>query len=431
MDSAPATIVMPGELDIFSPENLQNAILHQEKSLLKPISVISYPLTTLEFHSRATNDRYRRLDETFLDMEVCLRSEDGAAPIVEQDVACISNLLYSLFQTCEIYFNEKLVVRIDNFGYYSYINTLLSFSKQAADTFLQSAMFFPDSPAFFETAGENNKGFTHRKNLLSGGKPCHLFGKLRCGLFNQPLLIPQGIDLRVKLSFANENFYMWEADGATSLKLHVTDATLQLQNVAVSPSLLLSHARVFSQANAHFPHKRVETKCFTTPTGGRNIHLNSVCTGPIPSFICLAMIENSVFNGNRKKNSFTFLHKSATSISAFVNSHEYKIGPMDFHSTHPNFLKSYYQSLISATGADKRPSPHMITPEAYQHGCFLACFDTSIDGMGGPYSSIPNAGTTRLEINFSKPLDTSLTCLVLLEFDSVLTIDGSRNISIY
>ena len=424
------TPVIPAELNIFSNTKIQNAILGDQIVACKPVNALTLPLSTLEFASSGSNETYRDLSQTFLRLKVCLRAEDGMVPIVDQEVACVNNLLYSLFQTLEVYLGGKLVCREDYYGYKSYVESLLNFSAEAARTHLTSAMFYLDTPGEVLTAGDANEGFRKRKSLLAGGRSCELYGRVRCGLFNQPLLLPQGLDLRVKFTFAPESFYMWGAEGADVLKLHIQDASLYTRNVILSPPLLLSHARILAQTNAVYPMKRVECKAFTVPPGSRNITLNSVSTGRLPSFLCCAMLENSTFNGNRHQNSFAFVHKSVTSVSIFVNSLEHKIGPMDFNSTNSTYAFAYY-SLFASTGADSRPTPHMITPEMFSHGTFLVCKDLTPDASGNTgHSNIPNSGEVRIELTFAVAIETAVTCLVLLEYDATLEIDSSRNILI-
>ncbi|KAJ1526277.1 hypothetical protein ONE63_009431 [Megalurothrips usitatus] len=152
------------------------------------------------------------------------------------------------------------VTGIDQFGYYSYINSLLNFSKDATETFLTTSMFYLDSPEAINTAGDENQGFKKRKEQLAGGKTCQLFGRLRCGFFKQPLLLPPGLDLRVKLTFATENFYMWAAEDA-NINLRVTDATLHCKNVI---DTRLAARRRHSSTTTSFT--TTTTNTFTTTT---------------------------------------------------------------------------------------------------------------------------------------------------------------------
>lgn len=422
--------MIPAQLNIFSQPRVQSAILGHNITAHKPVNALTLPLSTLEFVSTGNSEFYRDLSETYLQLTVCLRSEDGGAPILDQDVACVNNLISSLFSCLEVFLNEKCVCRIDHYAYKAFIETLLNYSSEAANTHLTTSMFHLDTPRHIDTPGDANVGFAKRKQLLSGGKNCQLFARLRCGLFDQPLFLLNGFDLRLKFTFHPEAFYMWGVEATNGIRLHVTDATLFCKNVALSPPLLMSHARVLAQTHATYPMKRVESKTYTTAPGSRNITLNSVCSGRLPTFMCMVMIDNTTFNGNRQRNSFSFVHKSVTSISIFVNSVEHKLDHIDFHSLEQKWATAYH-SLFTATGADMRPSPLMITPEMFSKGTFLVCKDFSRDASGNlTHTSVPLNGELRIEISFANPLDSALTCLVLLEHDCIMEIDAARNILI-
>lgn len=423
------TGVVPPQLNIFSPNRSQNAILGYHDTDLRSQTAINHPLSTLEFISNGGNQYYRDLSECYLGMTVAMRAEDGSSPPADTGMGVVNNLLYSLFQTMEVYFNEKLVIRIDHFGYVSYISTLLGYGQEAAKTHLTSNLFYLDSPTKVDVASDENEGFKTRKSILEKGKVCELYGRLKCGLFDQPLLIPQGIDMRIKLTFAPEKFYLWSGNESTD-RLHVMDAHLKIRQVVVNPGVLIAHAKVLSQNNALYPLKTVEAKAFTVPPGGRSISINSVCSGKLPTFLCFAMVPNLNFNGDIKRNPFAFVHKSISNVSIYVNAQEHRIGPIDFHSTQPHFTQAYY-TLFSAFGADKRSGSHMITPEMFAHGSFLICKDLTPDASGNlTHTSLAENGVVRIECSFAAEFDTAITCLVLLEYDAVLEIDVNRNFHI-
>lgn len=418
---------VPPALDIFSRTKIQNAILGRSHFAIKPLCAVTQPLSCLEFCHTGNSDQYRDLSQTFLQLKVQLKAEDGAALIVDNGVGVVSNLLYSLFQTFEVFLNERCVCRIDNFGYKCYLETLLNHNKQAADTHLQTGLFFLDTPEHVNSAVENNEGFVARHAALTGSKICELFGPLHCGLFDQPLLIPNGLDLRVKLTFASPDFFLWGGDANARAVLHVVDSTLHLKTVNVNPGVLIAHAKILAQCNALFPYKRKEMRSFTVAPGARSFSLNSVCQGRLPSFLCFAMIENISFNGHQQHNPFAFIHKSITNISIYVNSDEYKIGPIDFHSRNPQHASSYHQ-LFSTFGLNSSTS-HMITPQMYSHGYFIVPIDISPDGSGHvSHTSLASNGVVRIEATFANPLDSAITCLVMLEFDGILELDSARNV---
>lgn len=427
--SAGVIACLPPELDIFSRSRIQNAIHGSQVVELKPVSALSRPLSVLEFHSSGSTDLYRDLFHTYLRLKVCLRSEDGGAILLpDPGIGVVNNLLYSLFQTFEVIVNGKVVLRIDNFGFCTFVSDLLNFTPLAANGPMTSALFYLDTPAEVNTAGEANLGYKERHERLSMGKICELYGRLKGGIFNQSLLLPSGLDIRVRLTFAPESFYMWNDTPNRDVRLHVQDASLFVKHVSINPSVLIAHAKILAQTNAIFPFKRTEVKSYTIPPGGRSLALNSVCNGKLPSFLCFTMVDNLAYNGDVTKNPFALIHKSITHLSIFVDAVEHRIGPMDFHSTTPYFTCAYH-TLFSTFGLDSKSVPHMITPSMFEHGSFLICKDLSADGSGNvAHTNLAKNGELRIEAAFANEIDSAITCLVLLEYDAVMEIDQARNI---
>lgn len=417
----------PPELDIFSHPRIQNVILGSHVTALKPTCGIQHPLSTIEFFSSGSNDYYRDFSHVYLRLKVQLRADDGGNLILDNGVGVVNNLLYSMFQTFEVYLNEKLITRIDHYAYKSYLESLLSRSSDALNTHMSSSLFYLDTPAHITSSTDDNAGFKKRKDLLSAGKAVEMYGRLKCDLFDQPLLFPNGIDLRIKLTFAPESFFMWFPNDVISAKLHVMDASLYVKQVAINPGVLMAHAKILSQTNAHYPLKRVEMKAFTVSPSGRSLSLNSVCTGKLPSYICFTMVRNIDFNGNFLTNPFALIHKSVTNLSIFVNADEHRFGPMDFHTRDVHFAFAYH-SIFTGSGIGSKNAGNLITPEFYSHGAWMVCADLTPDASGNiAHTSIPNNGVLRVEATFGHEIDVALTCLCLLEYDAVLEVNKERN----
>jgi len=421
---------MPSQLDICSRSRIQNAILGHQILGVKPLNAISQPLCSLEFSHSGASDYYRDLSYVYLKLKVCLKEANGAPLSVDHSVGVVNNLLYSLFQTMEVFLNSKCVARIDNYGYKSYIETILNYSSNAAETHLKTAMWYLDDPDHVNDTTDANLGFTKRKNLLTNSKPVELYGRLKCGLFNQSLLIPGGVDFALKLTFQNPSFFLWSGAAEQHVVLHVMDSTLYLKQVAINPGILIAHSKILAQTNALFPMKKVECKSFTVAPGARSFSLNSVASGRLPSFLCFTMVNNAAFNGNLKQNPFAFVHKSITDLSIFYNNVEFKVDKMDFHSDSQNFSAAYH-SLFNTIGTDKNGLSHQLTYDMFAKGGFLICRDFSPDNSGHvSHCSLASSGIVRIGANFANPIDEVITCVVLLEYDCVMEMDASRQIFI-
>lgn len=419
-------IVVPSQLNCFGPGLQQDSIVGSKYQVLYPVNVLTRPLSFIEFHSPGVADLLRDLSYMYLGLKVCARDAEE-----KLDVSCslVNNMLHSLFIRLEIHANERCIVQIDNYGYYALLYTLFNNSPEAATAQLTTQGFYFDDPKNHEVAGADNTGWAKRKALLAGGKTVELFGPLYSGLTNLRQLVPSGVDLRVRLTLQNEDFYMWSEEGNTD-KLHILEAALYIKQILLNPGVLLAHAKILAENNAVYPLKNVDMRTFTVPSGGRSITLNSICMGKLPSFFACVMVNNKHFNGVLTQNPYSFVHKSLTSATLFVNADRIEFPPVDFHTKNICFQRCYHE-LFSSFGLDRRGTSNLITPDMFQHGTFILVKDLTPDSSGHvSHTAIPAAGTLRLELQFAKELDTALTILCLLEFDAVMEVTNARNVFI-
>jgi len=103
-----------------------------------------------------------------------------------------------------------------------------------------------------------------RWDKLSGSKELQVFGRLHSVLFNFPLVLLPGVNIKIKLTKARTSFYMMgkEVDSKNTFKF--LDAQLLVKRVKTDPVTLLVHtATLNTGALARYNMTRVELKTFT------------------------------------------------------------------------------------------------------------------------------------------------------------------------
>jgi len=64
----------------------------------------------------------------------------------------------------------------------------------------------------------------------------------------------------------------------------------------------------------------------------------------------------------------------------------------------------------------------------YINGYFITLFDLTPDRSASEaHTSLPENGNIRIELQFSKPLPESITCLLYLEYESTVLVNFSRS----
>lgn len=144
---------------------------------------------------------------------------------------------------------------------------------------MEASAFFLDTAENLDNIEEGkNLGLDKRKALIAESAEFELIGRLHADMLNQHKYLLNNVDLRIVLSLQRPEFYALEADTLTS-KVKITDATLYINHVTISPSILVAHENVLARTNAVYPYTRVEVKSYTVPVGSTSLSLDNVVIG--------------------------------------------------------------------------------------------------------------------------------------------------------
>lgn len=426
------TECLKSELDLFSQRDIQTSILNKQEVIYKPLATIDNP-TQLEFLIPGHGDFYRDLSTIKLAIKLKMVKADGGDLEENTDISCVNNLLHSLFSQCSIALNGKSITPSeDDYHYRAYIETLLNYGNDASLTHLSTVFWYLDDGVEGVVAKDTNKGYIKRKKLLARSNEVELIGRLHADLFNQTKLLLNGVDIRIRLTKARSEFFLLGPSNDTKVLLKITDASLHVKNIEISPAILLAHSQALLAASAIYPINRVEMKTVTIAAGARGVALDNVILGQIPKTIVFAMVDNESYVGAVSRNPFEFKHYSLSYFATFVNGVQIPAEALtpSFGEGGRNYTMAYH-TLFSGTGIHHQNTGHMITEDMFGHGYFLLAFDLTPDSAGTEsHSSIPKQGSVRFDLRFKDPLDRTVTCIIYAEYDGTLSIDNNRNVFI-
>ena len=99
----------------------------------------------------------------------------------------------------------------------------------------------------------DNRGHARRTKLAEESKIISLFARPCLDLCNQQRLLPNGVDIKLRLVRSSDSFCLM-GDG----NLVIKDAALYVRKVKLSPSVQLGHIKALEHGTAKFPVKRAE-----------------------------------------------------------------------------------------------------------------------------------------------------------------------------
>lgn len=419
---------MKSELDIFATPIIQTSILKSEEISYSPLASIDNNPSNIEFISYGNGDTYRDLSSIHILIKGQFIKNDGkeyATADVDQPTL-INNSLHSIFRQVNISFNGTPISQIDNnYNYRAYIENVLNYGTDAAETHLQCALWNLDSGELDELT-DKNKGYTQRKVLFQNSNVVEMMGKLHGDILNQPLLLINNVDMRITFSLAKKEFFtMSKIDS----DFKITEAKLYMKHLHINPKILLAHNSVLEQVNAKYYFDRVLVKTFTVPSNLSSISLDNVVSGILPTTLVFGMVDSSAYNGDLKKNPYNFQHLNINQFALYVNGTPVPNTALEMNFKKSQFTRAYH-TLFSGTGILHKDRGHQITKDLFKSGYFLLAFDLSSSGMAHDNcTELNNQGNIRIEARFSKPLPVNITCVIYNQFSSsCIELDKYRNV---
>ncbi|XP_070571283.1 uncharacterized protein F54H12.2-like [Ptychodera flava] len=210
--------------------------------------------------------------------------------------------------------------------------------------------------------GEVNKGLKNEYAFTSGSQVVDMVGPIHSDLFFQPKYLMNGVELRLKLNRSKNAFSLVSSAENSGFKAVVTEATLLVRKIKLSPSL--------------------------------------------PKRVVLGLVDNDAFNGSYKKNPFNFKHYGMTSLVLNVSGKQVPSKPLKLDFTKAggqSFIMAYY-SLFTGTNKIGRDEGININRYEYDNGYTLFAFDLTPDlSADGGHLNLVKEGNLGIELSSDKP----------------------------
>jgi hypothetical protein len=422
-----SSIAVLSLVDLFGVPPTQGCVERDIETEHRPLSTLSNT-SCIEFNVITAPDEYMRLDESFLTLKVrvkLVKKTDGAWTADHwEGVVPVQYLLHSLFKQVDVTIGQRdVTLSPQTYAHRSYLEALLGYSKEAKDSHLQSA-FWMDA--------KDRETLSHPTDKTQPeGKIIDLAGKLHLDLAFQGRAILGGCNLKIKLIPNDPSFYLM-ANSSVQPYIEILDANLMIHRSKVTPNVYLPHQKALASTSSKYPLTRVEVKPVAVQRGSLDAMLDNVVTGQLPRRIFVCCVDNDAFNGSYAKDPFYFGHNNIKFAAAYLDGQQY---PNKAYT--PDFGEKLYVreflGLFQALNQNGSDSQVAINRAGYLTGNTVFAFNFAPDlssgcGMDGHVNTIKH-GALRLQLKFSKALETPIHVLVYCEYDNVLEIDSDRQVS--
>lgn len=418
---------MKSELDLFASPQICTNVVGTEQIVYNPITGLDSSSTTIDFLIPGNGDRYLNLNTIYLRLLVQLETTNNDVATIPGPV---NNLLHSLFKQVTLYLNGVQVSQDNDYHYKSFLLTLLNYGNDATQTHLETTGWLLEKENFDSLIHTENTVLKKRADKFHSKKTVELFGKVHVDLFSQPKYMLNNVDLKISFTKEKPEFYLMEkVDGTSTIK--IIDANLYVDQIHLNPEVLVAHETMLQKINAKYPFKRICLRQFTLNPNSYSLNLDNIVIGHLPNLLIFAMVANEGYTGSRKRNPYFMQNFNLNQIALFKNGQQIPSKPIKLQFDSENGIQTSiaYNTLFKGTGINYFDRGHQVTKDLFDSGYFMLVFDLTQDHAhnkeGANYLC---SGSLRIEGNFATPLKEAVTCLVLMEYDSMLEIDQIRNV---
>lgn len=310
----------------------------------------------------------------------------------------VNNALHSVFKSCSVYMNNKLVSYTDGLNYKDYFDKILCYDESCTKTSLVNEGFVKDSTGtVFDSIDDKNIGLKERRTFVVNSTMYDLIGKVNVDVFNLQKLMISGVDIRIVFALESPKFFLMESkDNNSIMKIH--GAMIRINQFTINPDVLLHHRQILHKGTmARYPFKKTEIKTFTLPAGVSTVNLDNMFTGTIPTNLVFGVVANTAFTGNSERNPFYFHNHNISSVGLYVNSKCVTGYPIETSYLSGLYARAYAQFLEGA-GNLNTDRTNSITKSEFKRGYCLYPFILSSTQFLDTCSEVPKEGTVRLEL---------------------------------
>jgi hypothetical protein len=413
---------------------------------------------SIQFTIPGTGTQYTSLRDTNLYVRLSVRKPDGT-PFTQSIESCaipIDNVLHSLWSMVDVKLNGVLVSTSNtNYMYKAFIQTLLNHRQGTRDNQLSLRGFSGDSGNFDQ---RDKDGFPYGTGIqtryewfqkidtiydqATSGKEgndadeewtdprcVEFIGPLLADICDQDRLIPNGVDIDIKLFENKDDFRLTTFPDNTKAEIVLEEVKLQVCKVTVTDAAIVGVESKMTHQPCRYPMLRTDLRTFNISQGLYSEIAEDMFQGEVPTRLVIGMVDAEAYAGSTKLNPYRFKPFNVASIGFFVDGEATPHAPMELDIKEGCYVEGL-ESLYRVTGKWNMDEDIPITRATYRQGYTL--FGLQVDGTTSPnldYVGHNKSGRTRLVIKFHKPLARPITVIVYATFPETMEIDQYRLIS--
>ena len=449
----------------------ENAVLDLFTVPATDTSIHSYRMVTVDPTSRSINPvefnipggrDYIDLSRSYFKMELKLLNGDGGNIVDATNTWLASNAFHTIIKQPSVYLNGTLITeQTDTYAYKAYLETIMNYDKEAAETYLEPQGFYsamdhtPEITAnninttanagaghndYQALSSEAKKAFTNAwrlKNRIKDGKTLQLLGKPHIDIFQVRRLLVPSVDLKMRFTLNEASFF---CNGITDTA-QLTQENFKMEFIACLVRVRsdkfndISEMRLRQMKSVYYPTVRSEIRSFTIPANTRTWEETDIFNGRIPDRTIVGLVHQNAYNGGYKWNPFSFQKFGIKNIKQIIEGEEYPDEALEMNHDNGQLDMEGYYRLITA-GCLNENGRSML---AYKHwgqnkNTTLFMWNNVASGCQESDDLNPRQqGRLKIYLQLGDNVNHGITVIIYGEFENMLEIKptGSVQYDIY
>ena len=372
------------ELDIFEGTTIDTSLLARTDVILYPSGGGSLDLRNntgpIRFELITDGEKYWDMKSARLRGTIKIVTAAGGNLGADALVGTCNMPGQSMFEGLRIDVNSQPISTFSQShnGYKSYIETLLSYGPNAANTHLKLGLFALDTAGEFETmvrhtpsrhyvpqAGqvgavtaveENtiNKGWEQRRKWFALSKLVEFSQTIHSDFFHTSRYLPPGMNIGLTLERAKDDFVlMYPGDVGRRYKIQIEKLELHISKIEINASLAKTHRTLFGTHSCRYFYTASNIKQFTIPTGYVSFTQPNFLRGVLPNQLVIGMLVDTAYDGSNSSNPYHFQHCNLEEFKLMIEGTPFPAVPyrynFDWAETHGNtanarVLRDFYDN---------------------------------------------------------------------------------------
>jgi hypothetical protein len=277
----------------------------------------------------------------------------------------------------------------------------------------------------FDSTEGGNYGLLQRSLLFVKSQIVSLEGPLLVDICQQDRVIPNGVQINVKLYPSSDNFRLM-AGSSESFKLVITDAYMKVCNVMLNPEVMVAHNETWKNHVAVYPILHSQLKTFTIAKGSFEFTADGIYNGDVPNEVIVGLVKSAAYAGSYEQNFANFANFDLNYLQFSVDG-----SSTPTQAFTPSYINKDYVSEYRSLFFNRYPqtSGNFIRYSDYPNGYCLYVFNIAQQERED-VAPIARKGHCRLKMNFRVALPESVTVVTYARFSKVIQIDKTRNVSL-